>query len=151
MLFQTIIIEREGLEDSNYLIKKDLITRAISSIVLVILALYLNHIGKYYFFSAVLLASVVLLFEYYKLFDAKTLHINFLISIFFGLISLIFIYFGFSFSFLYSIFTGILFSLYLSKKKYFFALIPYFYFYIHLGALLYLNSHNDGKLFIGFL
>ncbi len=136
------------MEDSNYLNKKDLITRGISAIVLVISALYLNYIGKYYFFSAVSLASIVLLFEYYRLFNAKTLNLKFLVNILFGLASLFFVYFSFYNYFFYSILIGIFFSMYLEKKKIFFVLIPYLYFYVPLGALIYLNSYIDGKLII---
>ncbi len=147
-LFQTIKTEREGLEDSNHLNKKDLITRGISAIVLVVSALYLNYIGKYYFFSAVSLASIVLLFEYYRLFNAKTLNLKFLVNVLFGFASLIFVYFSFYNYFFYIILLGIIFSMYLEKKNFFFVLIPYFYFYVPLGALIYLNSFIDGKLII---
>ena len=134
------------MEDSNYLNRKDLITRVISAIVLVISALYLNYIGKYYFFSVVSLASVVLLFEYYRLFNVTELNVKFLVNILFGLISLFFVYFSFYSYFFYTIFIGIILSLCIEKKA--FALIPYLYFYVPLGALLYLNSYIDGKLII---
>ena len=81
------------MEENNYTVSKVLIIRAISSIVLVLLALYLNHTGGYCFFFAVALACLVLLIEYYKLFDNKILHLKFLVHITFGLISLFFVYF----------------------------------------------------------
>ena len=136
------------MEVNNYLVNKDLIKRAISSFILILAALLLNHMGGYYFFLAVILASIVLLLEYYRLFNLNVFNLKFLTHVSFGLISLCFIYFSYYHYFFYTILLGILFLLYLIKKNYFFVLTSYFYFYLPLGALLFLNSYAEGKLVI---
>lgn len=136
------------MEVNKYFFSKNLLTRTASSIVLVALALYLNYKGNYIFFAAVNIISLILLIELYKLFDIKIPNANFFLNFFFGLICFSCVFYAHYNFFFIVILSGLLLSfIFLSSKK-LFALIPYFYFYLPLSALLYLNNSIDGKLFI---
>tara|TARA_Y100001970_G_C14240221_1_gene864427 strand:- start:831 stop:1616 length:786 start_codon:yes stop_codon:yes gene_type:complete len=136
------------LGGNNYLIKKDLITRVISSIFLIILALLFNYLGELYFFSAVALVSIVLLYEFYKLFNAEIIDKKFLFNSVIGLISITFVFYEFYIFFVYLLFAGLFLSISFSKNHYFLVIIPFIYIFSPLAALIYLNSYTDGKLLI---
>ncbi len=136
------------MEVNRFFLSKNLLTRTASSVVLVTLALYINYKGNYIFFAAIIFISLILLIELYRLFDIKIPNVNFFLNFFFGLICFYCIFFAHYNFFFIAILSGLLLSFIFLLKKKLFALIPYFYFYLPLSALLYLNNSIDGKLLI---
>ena len=146
-----MITEREGLEENKIYFYKDLFIRLISSIVLIFFALYLNYKGEFYFLAAIIIASIILIIEFYRLFDNDIFNINFFIVTTSGIMAIFFIHFGAYFYFFSILLAGFILSLYLKKNKNFIQLIPYFYIYLPLGALTYLNNSINGKTIIFWL
>ncbi len=136
------------MEANKISFKKDLVARLFSSIVLINLALCLNYVGSYFFLIAILIVNVILLTEYYRLFDEKLRSIDFIINILFGLLLIVLVFIKYYTFFFFTVTMGIILSSYFSKIKTFIVVIPYFYFFIPLSVLVYLNSYPDGKIII---
>jgi len=133
----------------NYFNKNNIfIKRFLSSIVLMIFALYLNHIGGVYFLSILYVALIILLSELYKLFDHKIYNLYFFFNstVYLGCFILINLDFYFYSSLLF--FTGILTTILIFKNKYFFILLVYFYLLLPFILLLLLNKSYEGKITI---
>ena len=121
-----------------------------SSIILGIIAILFNNIGNLFFFSLVLLSSLVLLYEYYSIFDKKILDIRFYFTCIAILLICLSIYLH------YLVFTTLIFFvaaliLYILalNNQFFYFILPLFYFGIPSALLIYLNHHYaDGKFTI---
>ena len=82
------------MEENKIFFNRDLFIRLISSIVLISLALYLNYKGQFYFLAAIVVASIILVIEFYKLFDNYIFNINFFIITTSGLMAIFFVHYG---------------------------------------------------------
>ena len=139
------------MEENKNFFNKDLFLRLVSSIILIFLALYLNYKGAFFFLVAVIIASIILVIEFYKLFNNNIFNINFFIITISGLISIIFVYYSAYNFFFLILLAGFILSIYFIQSKNIYQLIPYFYIYLPLGALTYLNNTISGKSLIYWL
>ena len=148
MLYLILRIERDVLEDVNNSSSKEIFKRFLSGVFLIILALYLNFHGGFLFFAAIFIASVILIREFYKLFNINIFHLYFYFNVFicFSILICTFLnLYYFSVTFFLS---GIIFSLYVFKGRLLLSAVPYFYLFAPLALLINLNSYNEGKLII---
>ena len=128
---------------------KTLLTRILSSIVLVGLALFTNFLGGYFFLISIILVFFILLKEYYNLFSFKILSIKFIFSCFFSVINFFLIYYGFYLLIIYSVLINLLVISLIVKKKWLYSIFPLVYLSVPLYILIYLNNiEANGKLII---
>ncbi len=108
-----------------------------------------NSLGSYYFLTLLTVALIVLLIEYYRLFNLECLHKNFFINLIIILINFLFIYNGFNLiPIILSIF-GIFLGIFFNRYKWLVPVSTYFYLAIPFYILLYLNKyHLNGKIII---
>ncbi len=133
----------------NYLNKNNvLLKRFFSSIVLIIFALYINHLGGVFLIIATFFASIVLLIELYKLFEIKFFQPIFIKNIFFYAISFILIYFNHYNYFLLFYLLGFIVSFLIFKNKHLLILLSYIYILLPLILLVFLSKSSNGKIII---
>jgi phosphatidate cytidylyltransferase len=133
---------------ANYFYKT-LLIRALSAILLIVLAFLSNLIGSYFFLLSIILVFFILLYEYYQLFSLKKLTYSFFFSNFLTFISFLLIFYNFYLLIVFPIILNFIIILSLEKKKW----LPYIFSVIYLAfplyILVYLNNIVDnGKLFI---
>ena len=133
---------------ANYFYKT-LLVRALSAIILIILALLSNFIGSYFFLVSIILVFFVLLYEYYQLFSFKILTYRFFFSYFLTVISFLLIFYNFYLLIVFPVFLNFIFIFSFEKKKW----LPYIFSLIYLAfplyILVYLNNIVDnGKVII---
>jgi phosphatidate cytidylyltransferase len=133
---------------ANYFYKI-LLIRALSAILLIVLALLSNLIGSYFFLFSIILVFFILLYEYYELFSFKKFTYRFFFSCFLTVVSFLLIFYNFYLLIVFPIILNFIFILSLEKKKW----LPYIFSVIYLAfplyILVYLNNIVDnGKLII---
>ncbi len=133
----------------NYLNKNNvLLKRLFSSIILMIFALYINHLGGIFIIIATFFASIVLLIELCKLFEIKVIQPFFIKNILFYASSFILIYFNHYNYFLILYLLGFIVSFLILKNKHLFVLLAYIYILLPLVLLVFLSKSSDGKIII---
>ena len=127
---------------ANYFYKT-LLVRAFSAIILIVLALFSNFLGSYFFLVSIILVFLILLKEYYELFSLKILTHNFFLSYFLTVISFFLIFYNFYLLIIFPFILNLIFIFSFEKKK----LLPYIFSIIYLAfplyILIYLNNLVD--------
>ena len=128
---------------------KTLLIRALSAIILIIIALFSNFIGSYFFLVSIILVFFILLYEYYQLFSFKILTHSFFLSCFLTIISFFLIFYNFYLLIVFPVILNFIFIFSFEKKKLLPFILPLIYLAFPLYILVYLNNIVDnGKVII---
>ena len=128
---------------------KTLLIRALSAIILIIIALFSNFIGSYFFLASIILVFFILLYEYYQLFSFKILTHSFFLTCFLTITSFFLIFYNFYLLIVFPIILNFIFIFSFEKKKLSPYILPLIYLAFPLYILVYLNNIVDnGKVII---
>ena len=143
-----LIVEKDVLA----VFDKNLLTRILSSTILIVLALFANKIGGILFLSLVFIILFLLLKEYYQLFNISIYSFSFFINNFLIIINLLFTFNNFFLLVIFPSLLGVLLNMVFYKNKWTILVLPYIYFAFPLSILIHLNNNFDeGKLIIYWL
>ena len=136
------------MEGNRKFVYKNFLSRFLSSIVLMLAALYFNSLGGYYFFFLTIIISIVLLIELYHLFSKQCLQAYFLLNLFFNFLLLISIFYNFYYIFLIVFFLSIGIKPLIYKVNNYPFIIAEVYITLPICAFLNLNGSLEGKSII---
>ena len=138
---------RKEKEDLEVVSIKELFKRTISSVFLISFALITNYLSGYYFLTAILLILLILMYEYYKLFDIKYFDFYFFINFSFIAICVLFTFYDLHFLIIIPFLLGISVSS-SHKLNWKVGLSSFIYFAVPTCLAIYLNVHADNGLFL---
>ena len=128
---------------------KSLLIRALSAFFLIVLALFSNYIGSYFFLVTIILVFFILLYEYYQLFSIKILTYIFFFSCLLTSISFFLIFYNFYLLIVFPVILNFIIILFFEKKRWLPYIFPLIYLTFPLYAIVYLNNIVDsGKVII---